>query len=615
MKSVAYLRRSTDMQDQSLDDQLAVINAYADREGHEIIRIFTDDAISGTTSEKRPAFQEMTALAQQPGCGFEAILVYDVSRFGRFDPDEAGHWRYLLRQNGVQIIYVADNLNGDETDDIILPIKQYQAEEYSRKLARDTLRGLRSRASKGCDAGRPVPYGYDKMIVDASGEVVCIVRTLADGDKNVYDGSRKPPKRLAPGQRHAKQHDETATLVPGDPERVAVVRRIFDLYANEDRGQRTITDILNAQGVPGPRGGAWAVSTVMHIIKNPVYYGAMVWNRRSMGKFFESGADGARKRLRSENGSVKHLPKEDWVIVEPPDSRIEGLVSKELWLEAQRKREHRHAERRYNGQGRRSDYLLSGLIRCEHCGHPFTGHRTTSSKGNVTFSYACGGYHSRGRSVCEPHSVRCELLDDYVIDEIERRLKASLGRDKLRREVRRQLAPLLRIDNGAARIEAEIKSMGAKIDLILRGLSAENVSLADQELTRLRRQRDAAVEALDELRRRLGQPLNLEQAVDEVMTGLDELREAISDGAPAQRKQLVRVFVGEIRIDPYKKEALVGFHPLRNGLPTKALAELPHKPTRRMVAGAGFLAIHAMLQHWLTRRWVLPRRGRRLPWR
>lgn len=57
--AVGYLRRSTDRQEQSIPDQRKAIERYAAERGLELARFFVDDAISGTSATRRPAFQEM----------------------------------------------------------------------------------------------------------------------------------------------------------------------------------------------------------------------------------------------------------------------------------------------------------------------------------------------------------------------------------------------------------------------------------------------------------------------------------------------------------------------------------------------------------------------------
>src|SRR3989339_267236 len=123
-KAIGYVRRSTDKQKQSLDDQRKIITDYADKNGYELLRFYEDDAISGAITEKRNAFNEMINLTQGQDCDFDTILVYDISRFGRTDNDEAGYYRHLLRKKSIKIIYIVENLPTDDSADLLIPVKQ-----------------------------------------------------------------------------------------------------------------------------------------------------------------------------------------------------------------------------------------------------------------------------------------------------------------------------------------------------------------------------------------------------------------------------------------------------------------------------------------------------------
>ena len=124
--AVGYLRRSTDRQEQSIGDQQRVIDAWAIGNGYNLLEYYTDDAISGATADGRAAFQKLIADAKRKDCTFKFVLVYDIKRFGRVDNDEAGYYRYQLRRNGVEIVYVSEGFNGDDTDDLLRPVKQWQ---------------------------------------------------------------------------------------------------------------------------------------------------------------------------------------------------------------------------------------------------------------------------------------------------------------------------------------------------------------------------------------------------------------------------------------------------------------------------------------------------------
>ena len=124
-KAVAYVRRSTDRQDQSIGDQRRAIETYASRDGFEIVGWYEDDAISGTSVDGRRQFKQMGIDAEAPGRDWRYVLVYDVSRFSRGDLDEAGHLRHRFRQAGVEIIYCNENLTGGDADDLVVGVKQW----------------------------------------------------------------------------------------------------------------------------------------------------------------------------------------------------------------------------------------------------------------------------------------------------------------------------------------------------------------------------------------------------------------------------------------------------------------------------------------------------------
>ncbi|HDZ22163.1 MAG TPA: recombinase family protein [Phycisphaerae bacterium] len=93
--AVGYVRRSTDRQEQSIGDQKKALQEYATENGLRLKKFYVDDAISGTSTIGRRAFQQMMTDAQKTSRPFDRIVVYDVKRFGRVDNDEAGYYRHV----------------------------------------------------------------------------------------------------------------------------------------------------------------------------------------------------------------------------------------------------------------------------------------------------------------------------------------------------------------------------------------------------------------------------------------------------------------------------------------------------------------------------------------
>lgn len=139
--AVGYVRRSTDRQEQSIEDQKNILQQYALEKGIRLNKFYIDDAISGTYTLKRKAFLKMIEDAERPSRKFDSIVVYDIKRFGRVDNDEAGFYRHRLKMQGVQVIYVTENFTGDYTDDLLRPVKQWQARQESKDLSKVTIRG------------------------------------------------------------------------------------------------------------------------------------------------------------------------------------------------------------------------------------------------------------------------------------------------------------------------------------------------------------------------------------------------------------------------------------------------------------------------------------------
>jgi len=108
--------------------------------------------------------------AQKATRFFEKIIVYDVKRFGRIDNDEAGYYRHILKTNGVEVLYVTENFNGDTTDDLLRSVKQWQARQESKDLSKVTLRGMLSKVEGGWWMGGTPPYGYDSRYENTDGK-------------------------------------------------------------------------------------------------------------------------------------------------------------------------------------------------------------------------------------------------------------------------------------------------------------------------------------------------------------------------------------------------------------------------------------------------------------
>ncbi len=410
------------------------------------MRFYEDDAISGTSTLQRRAFQSMIADAGLSACDFGYIVVYDVKRFGRVDNDEAGYYRHLLRTNGVEVLYVSENFNGDGTDDLLRPVKQWQAREESKDLAKVTIRGLLSTATPapGTSAATPSrshgsaltsgggsgggwmggapPFGYDLRYESMSGQFLFYLRYLRDGSKQMFDEQWVLVRTLERRETVAVSRRDRCFLVPSDAARIETVQRIFRMFTEESRGLRNIANVLNEEGVPTSRGpgwaakysGRWATSTVRSILTNPVYVGDLVWNRRTDARFFRIRNGHAVERRGLCARRLEPNDESDWIVTADAHPPLVSRRTFELGrkrLTAPRTRSSLNQRPSNGATGPRAKFLLSGLGRCSRCGNRYQGYtryprplRQESPNGTrrKTLHYACGGYIRQGRATCRP---------------------------------------------------------------------------------------------------------------------------------------------------------------------------------------------------------------------
>jgi site-specific DNA recombinase len=182
---VGYLRDSGgDNQDRSVPQQRQAIEAYCERHGLVLVRVFADEATSGGSSD-RDAFQEMIRwlrrLAPEPERGPrdpdapEGILYWDLRRFGR-NQDDSAYYRADLRRRGYELVSLSDNIPAGDLAPVMEAMLSWKAEQDLKDLSRDVKRGLYefmlTRGSDGqylhCWTGRRPPgFRCEYVIVGA----------------------------------------------------------------------------------------------------------------------------------------------------------------------------------------------------------------------------------------------------------------------------------------------------------------------------------------------------------------------------------------------------------------------------------------------------------------
>ncbi len=368
LRAVIYARFSTDMQrDASIDDQIRSCRDHAERQGLEVVEVYSDKAISGA-SLMRSGIQKLLRDAKDNA--FDFVLSEALDRLSRNQADIAAIYEKLAFQN-----VMIETISEGAISQMHIGLKGTMNSMFLKDLAIKTHRGLKGRALAGKSAGGKA-YGYENITrYDAAGEPI-------RGDRKI------------------------------DPAQARVVVRIFEDYA-AGVSPRKIAEALNDEGIPGPSGGGWGTSTIhgnrergTGILNNELYIGRQIWNRLAYVKDPETG-----KRVSRLNAEDK------WVTVDVPELRI---IDDDLW-DAVRVRQGKMKVKNTDTpiwDRRRPRTLFSGLMTCGSCGGGF-------AKVNK-HSFGCSTARNKGKSFCENMAMisQAELerlvlgaLQDNLMDE------------------------------------------------------------------------------------------------------------------------------------------------------------------------------------------------------
>ena len=547
MKSVIYARYSSDKQSaESIDDQCRTCRAFAEREGWTNIEVYADRAISGTRKD-RPDYQRMLTDAEAKT--FDVLLVDDLSRLSR-DDVEQGSTLQDLRFWDIRVIGVSDGYDStSKSHKVISGVRGIINNVYLDDLRDKTHRGLKGKALNGQNTGGRA-YGYRHIPIEHPTE------KDAFGRPKITGVTRKV-----------------------DPEQAEIVRQIFRWFA-EGRGYREIAGRLNAQQIPSPRGGTWAASSIRPMLRNEVYVGRAVWNRRQWVRNPKTG-----KRV------PKTRPQDEWVTVDAPKLRI---VDDKLWRSVQARRDEllaTHRERQKDGKqrpGKAPTYLFSSIVKCGTCGGDYI-------KANKTH-YRCSTYLNKGKVACDNSvSVRKDVLEERLLHTIKTELFDDDSFETFKAEARRVLDQRMKDrKKDTAKQQRELTKVEREIANMVGFVKAGNITptlsdelrKAEAEKERLAAELSADVPAIDDVEEIFADVLdrygamafNLETFAARDVTKARNMIKALVGGHITLRPTGRGGLKAELRGDYGGLIQLVAEHPGTRAGASKV----------RMVAGAGF---------------------------
>lgn len=174
-----YVRMSDENQQYSPDNQKDAIQQYAAQHGFRIVKTYADLGKSGVIAKNRIGLSELLKDVVSGEADYKAILVYDVSRWGRYpNSDEAAHYEYICSSSGIPLHYCAEPFANDGTATSFLwkSLKRSMAAEFSRELGDKVFRGKTRIVQLGYWVGGPPGYGYRRLMISAAGKKKQVLR-------------------------------------------------------------------------------------------------------------------------------------------------------------------------------------------------------------------------------------------------------------------------------------------------------------------------------------------------------------------------------------------------------------------------------------------------------
>ncbi len=379
--AIAYYRLSREDRGKNESDSIAnqrmLVSAYL--KNHPNIQLVTeaqDDGYTGTNFD-RPGFRVvMEAIREKK---VNCVIVKDLSRLGREYIEMGKYLEMIFPSFGIRFIAINDDVDSEkenDSDDIIIPVKNIMNESYCRKISKELRKQFRTQRENGEYMGAFVSYGYLKSVED----------------------------------KHKIVIDEYAA---------EVVKGIFVLKM-KGYSQDSIAEFLNKEQILPPaeykksiginyksgfsRSGTakWTAKTITRILTNPIYVGVLEQGKRGTPNY--------------KVKEMRYRDKEDWVVVK---EKHEPIIDELIFMIVQQilQRDTRRTPSSDNVQP------LSGVVVCGDCNRNMCIKYVTSGKKKFYY-YVCRNF--KYEKSCTSHNFEKTKLETIVLNAINQQINLTV---------------------------------------------------------------------------------------------------------------------------------------------------------------------------------------------
>lgn len=417
IKVALYIRVSTTKQVEegySLEAQENILRKYAEYNDMEIVGVYKDEGISGTSVHGRTQFLKlMNEIESGNTLGISYVLVFKLSRFGR-NAAEVLTYVNMMQRHDVNLISKEDQFDTSKANSkLILAILASVAEMERETILLQMSAGKRQKALNGGWTGGKIPYGYQIKVDPETGEKIIVI----------------------------------------DEVQAELIRKIYHDYVYEDIGMGTLAKNLNNENwkrVITCKNDTTRItqSFIQRVLDNPFYTGKMPFGRTTTVNKHQ-GDYTVKVRKKSPNYQLA-------------EGHHEAIIDQELYDLARNKREKTGVkwEKKYNLD---HAHQLTGLIVCPGCNeitgiHHLYGNVSRSHRKNKNgdkypdyFYYACK-YRKGGIN-----GIKCSFDTMIVQSKLDEAIAEIMGKALSKAEINKQIQ--MRLSNAI-----DISSLTAKID-------------------------------------------------------------------------------------------------------------------------------------------------------
>lgn len=443
------------------------------------------DAGFSGVTDQRPAFQEMIVYGKLHKEHLDCVLVWKHNRFSR-NRVHAAVYKQYLRDLGVNVISITEPMVDSIDGELLEAVVEAVDSRFSKSLGQDVMRGIREVAKRGFYPLSLAPLGYRK--------------------DEVRDGK-------------AKRH----RLVP-DEGMAPLIRRIFELYVNNGFGAKEVAKSLNGQGLTTRTGKPWSTKGVLKVLENPIYKGTL--------------------RIEFTTKNARYLPQEDRKVV--LEGAFQPIVDRDTYEQAQRLRAKRA---RTHPRELGSEYLLSGLLRCQRCGSKMYG---VAAKSSHYFYYTCKRFYESGKSECDFGFINRQRLNDVVLEKVTDVLLEEDSLRELADEVNAELGDHAQLVHRERKlIQGQLKEKETQVSRLVDaieqgGLPVDTIrprlQTRQEEVQRLKAR---LVELENEKRQSRATQLDIER----IRPYVESLKETLGTAAVKTQRAILGSFIKEIGVD------------------------------------------------------------------